>query len=86
MIKDRFDRRFLCYMHKLEYDFDQRRGRLYLGGYPHGPAVVKLFTAIDREVVRIDTFEGERPDLAHIKEDGEWKTYRFSAVVTKKVI
>jgi hypothetical protein len=79
MVKKRFDRRFLCYAHKLDYDFEQRHGRLYLGGYPHGPAVIELFEAIDPRVVRVDTFEGERPDSAYVKEEGEWRLYRLRA-------
>jgi hypothetical protein len=76
-IKERFDKRLMCNARRLEYDFEERRGRLYLGGYPHGPGVIELFEAIDPRVIRIDTFEDDRPDSAYVKEAGEWTWYRL---------
>ena len=69
-----------CYVKRVVYDFDTRRGILMMeeDSCTDMNGAIKLFQAIDPNVKAIDTFAGTRPDTSyrrHSAKFGGWKAY-----------
>ena len=66
----------MCQVVSLSYDFDKRAGSLNMAERQSTDmtACVRLFTAVDPEVRRIDTFAGTKPDTIYKRtDDEEWE-------------
>lgn len=65
-----------CFVQKLTYDFKEKTGQLLLedGSCTDMSGCIKLFKAIDPEVVGILTISGGRRDTGYVLVDGEWQS------------
>jgi hypothetical protein len=65
-----------CVVHKLEYDFVTRKGKLVMDehGCTDMLGCLKLFLKIDPAVQHIRTFQGERPDTEYKIIHGYWSS------------
>ncbi len=65
-----------CSVRKLTYDFEERVGHLFLedGNCTDMSGCIKLFRAIDPEVVGILTFAGGRKDTGYFLANGKWQS------------
>jgi hypothetical protein len=72
-----FDRRLVCKVESLSYDFTSRAGVLRMPDQNccDMGATVKLFTGIDPDVMIIRTFSGERPDTEYHLTASGWEAF-----------
>ncbi len=71
-----FHREFQCTATALVYDFGAHHGTLYIAheGCTDMGGAIRVFTALDPDVVRIDTRSGSREDTTYLKySDGTWR-------------
>ncbi len=68
-----FDKRLMCSVESLSYDFRTREGRLEMpdGNCCDMEGAVGLFTAIDPKAETIRTFAGGKPDTVYRKDAGD---------------
>jgi hypothetical protein len=68
------DNRLGCYVNRLQYDFNTRKGQLFMGpkNCCDASGCIELFKAIDPEVKEIETFEGANADTVYLLRGGEW--------------
>lgn len=75
-----FDDRTQCYLHRVMYDFEARRGVLVMdeGSCTDMSGAISVFEAIDPEVKRIDTYAADKPDTVYRRHSdrlGGWQAY-----------
>ncbi len=77
-----YDERLQIRVVKLEYDFVNHCGRLYQEwmSYCDMGGCLKLFKAIDPNVVAILTFDDGKPDTLYRKEGSKWTAYDVQTV------
>lgn len=69
------DRRLMCSVIKIEYNFVARAGRLTMDddNCCDMQGCINLFCAVDADVKEISTYAGNRPDTAYKKQrNGVW--------------
>lgn len=77
MNRSKHDNRLVCGVRELTYDFRTRVGRLHLPDLEccDMAGCLEIFTHIDPDVTRIETFSGRRPDTVYQRVDGTWTAY-----------
>ena len=70
----RHDKRFQCEVLRLSYDFGSRAGIAEFAedNCSDMDGAIKVFSAIDPEVINIQTYSGEKKDTLYRKIKGEW--------------
>jgi len=74
----KFDERLMCFAVKLIYDYETKEGILIMdeGNSVHMPGVIQVFTQIDNDVKRINTFAEDKQDTFYMKNSkGAWDSY-----------
>jgi hypothetical protein len=69
--------RLMCEVTSLAYDFRKKIGRLKMadGDCCDMSGCIAMFSAIDREVSRIETYSGVRKDTLYVRSGTVWSAY-----------
>lgn len=65
-----------CYVISIDYDFASKTGSVFMppNNCTDMGGAVRLFTRIDADVRRIETWNGRAKDMAYYREGGKWHT------------